>query len=99
MLASPNNDYAFTPAHGVTDAAGVLKATVKISGKPGENVILAQSGVFSDQDHVTGHSSASAGSVNPAGTFPWPLLAVGAAALALLVGFGFLQLRAVRLLA
>ncbi|HEV3234609.1 MAG TPA: IPT/TIG domain-containing protein [Candidatus Dormibacteraeota bacterium] len=99
MLASPNNDYAFTPAHGVTDADGVLKATVKISGKPGENVILAQSGVFSDQDHVTGQSSASAGSVNPAGPFAWPLLAVGVAALALLVGFGFLQLRAVRLLA
>jgi hypothetical protein len=99
MLSSPGSDYTFTPASGVTDADGVFKAAVKISGKPGENIILAQSGAFSDQDHVVGRSSSPVGAVNPAGATPWPMIGAGVAAFVLVVGGGFLQLRSVRLLA
>ena len=99
MLSSPAGDYAFTPISGVTDADGVFKARVKISGKPGENIILAQSGVFSDQDHVVGMGSTPAGSVNHGVAVPWLWVGGGALALALVTGGMVLQLRSMRLLA
>jgi len=54
MLYSPDTDYEFTPVSGTTDADGTFKATVRVSKKPGDSIILAESGVFSDQDHVLG---------------------------------------------
>jgi hypothetical protein len=102
MLASPANDYQFTPETGATDATGTFKAKVKISGKPGENVILAQSGVFSDQDHVTGTGATSplpVGVQAPAGIAGAALFGVGLLAVACVAGALFLQLRSIRLLA
>ena len=55
MLFTPGNDYSFTPDNGVTDANGVFNARVRVSKNAGDSIIAATSGVFSDQDHVTGH--------------------------------------------
>ena len=54
MLFSPGSDYVFTPATGVTDATGTFKAKVRVSKVSGDSIIQAESGVFSDQDHVQG---------------------------------------------
>jgi hypothetical protein len=54
MLASPGTDYSFAQSSGTTDQHGVFKTTMHISKKPGDNIILAESGVFSDPDHVMG---------------------------------------------
>jgi hypothetical protein len=68
MIYAPCTDYAFTPASGTTDATGVFKASVKICGSPGSNIILAQSGIFSDQDQVVGTGATpSAGASHGAG--------------------------------
>lgn len=102
MLASPANDYQFQPESGATDATGTFKAKVKISGKPGENVILGQSGVFSDQDHVTGTGVTTplpVGVQAPAGVAGAALVGVGLLAVAFVAGALFLQLRSIRLLA
>jgi len=69
MLFTPGADYRFVSASGLTDAQGVFRATLKTSKNPGESVIAATSGVFSDQGQVLG-SGPRLGSVTPA---PAPL--------------------------
>lgn len=69
MLFTPGADYRFVSASGLTDAQGVFRATLKTSKIPGESVIAATSGVFSDQGQVLG-SGPRLGSVTPA---PAPL--------------------------
>lgn len=98
MLFTPGNDYKFTPDSGVTDADGIFKATVQTSKNPGDTIIAATSGVFSDQDHVMGTGKAVAGAptqANPAaqnGGFA-PLLALGVAAVALVAAGFYLNVR------
>jgi hypothetical protein len=98
MLFTPGDDYRFSPESGVTDADGVFKATVQTSKNPGDSIIAATSGVFSDQDHVTGTGKAVAGAptqANPAaqgGGFA-PLLALGVAAVALVAAGFYLNVR------
>ena len=96
MLYSPGSDYEFTPASGTTDANGTFKATVRVSKKPGDSIILAESGVFSDQDHVLGKGQGVTGAApglnapNPA-AFAGALPYVGLGALAvILLGVGAL---------
>ena len=104
MLMSPDKDYAITPETGTTDADGVFKAKVKISSKGGENVILAESGVFSDQDHVkgaggVGESAVASGTNNPATSNALPFLALSVVAAVFVCGGVFFNLRSMRLLA
>ncbi|MEA2646711.1 MAG: hypothetical protein QOE92_1794 [Chloroflexota bacterium] len=104
MLLSPDKDYAFTPDNGTTDADGVFKAKVKISAKGGENVILAESGIFSDQDHVKGAGAelvVPGVSSNPASASgaALPFVALSAVGAAFVCGGIFFNLRTMRLLA
>ena len=90
MLFTPGADYRFLPASGLTDAHGVFIATVKTSKKPGESVIAATSGIFSDQGQVLG-TGPLLGSATPApaqGRNLVPLLALGVlAAILVVVGY------------
>ena len=105
MITSPSKDFAFVPDSGVTDATGTFQAKVKVSSSPGDNIILAQSGAFSDQDRVVGTgTSGDAGvgstdnpagsSLNPAATGPiLPLLGLGIVAATLVAGGLFVNFR------
>lgn len=98
MLFSPGSDYLFTPASGITDHDGKFEAKVRISKVNGDSIVQAESGVFSDQDHVLGTGGAAPLSTsNPANTGGIvPLVALGILAL-LLLGVGvWLNLRSVR---
>lgn len=104
MVKSAGSDYEFLPASGTTDNNGVFKATVKISKTPGDNIILAQSGVFSDQDDVVGTgkngSTAAPGAIGSTTSRSrgslgalLPLIGLGVVAAALVAGGLFLNLR------
>ena len=100
MLFTPGSDYTFTPDSGVTDATGTFRAKVKVSKTPGDSVIAATSGVFSDQDHVNGTGAdgktvAAATQSNPAAQNPGfaPLAIVGALAIALVAAGFYLNIR------
>jgi hypothetical protein len=99
MLLTPGNDFKFTPETGTTDATGTFKARVTISKTNGDTVIQAESGIFSDQDHITGSGgNVALSTVNPAANTGGivPLVALGVVAL-LLVGLGvWLNLRSGR---
>jgi hypothetical protein len=95
MIFAPGNDYAFSPDSGVTDGSGSFQASVKTSTKPGDNIVLAQSGIFSDQERVVGTGQVGNGGItNPAGGLPVPLVALGAVAVVLVSGGLFVNLRA-----
>ena len=103
MLFTPGNDYKFTPDSGTTDVDGIFKATVQVSKNPGDSVIAATSGVFSDQDHVTGTGAAKSGNgvttTNPAATANGgfaPLLIIGVIAIALVSSGFYLNMRSMR---
>jgi hypothetical protein len=86
MLLSPGSDFDFTPASGITNADGFLKARVRISRVNGDSIIQAESGLFSDQDHVQGTGGdapeSSVRRVNTGGLVP--LAALGLLALVML---------------
>ncbi|MFN2463647.1 MAG: hypothetical protein ABR573_07075, partial [Candidatus Dormibacteria bacterium] len=95
MLFTPGSDFAFMPESGVTDASGTFKARVTVSKVPGDSIIAATSGVFSDQDHVAGTGAdgkivRSPTLTNPAAQNPGfaPLALIGLLAVGL-VGAGF----------
>jgi len=100
MLFTPGPDYTFTPDSGVTDATGTFKARVKVSKAPGDSVIAATSGVFSDQDHVSGTGADgkavhAATQANPAAQNPGfaPLAILVAVAVALVAAGFYLNIR------
>jgi hypothetical protein len=102
MLFTPGADYRFTPASGVTDQNGEFKATVRVSKNPGDSVIAATSGVFSDQDHVIGvgpdgrSATAARGPGLPLTGGLAPLVLLGMAALALVSAGLYLNVRSLR---
>jgi hypothetical protein len=108
MLFSPDTDYTFTPDSGATSADGTFKSTMRVSKKPGNNIVLAQSGLFSDQDQVVGTgkdttggaTTADRGNSNPGSvTNPasfmgaLPLVGLGVAAAALVAIGLFINMR------
>jgi hypothetical protein len=99
MLFTPGSDYSFAPESGVTDGNGQFKAKVKVSKNPGDSVIAATSGVFSDQDHVSGTGAdgkvVKPSSVNPAaqGGGVIPLVGLGVLAIALVAAGFYLNIR------
>jgi hypothetical protein len=104
MLFTPGSDYKFTPESGTTDADGVFKATVRVSKNAGDSVVAATSGVFSDQDHVTGTSNgATPGGSSPVLSRPAaanggfaPLLVLGVVAVGLVATGVYLNMRSMR---
>jgi hypothetical protein len=98
MIYSPAADYSFSPDSGITDQDGVFKATVRISKTPGDNIVLAQSGIFGDQDRVQGTGSNKVAgppslNENPANGVPLAMLVFGGSAIALVVAGLFVNLR------
>lgn len=90
----------FSADSGATDTTGTFKSSITLCSQTGQHVILAESGLFSDQDAVdttapAGKSGSTASSgtstagvqTNPASGIPAPLIALGAIAAAL-VGVG-----------
>ena len=98
MLFTPGDDYKFAPDSGVTDDNGVFTATIKTSKNPGDSVVAATSGVFSDQDHVLGTAangkvaSVTQAAPNANGGFA-PLLLLGLVAVALVAAGFYLNMR------
>jgi hypothetical protein len=89
MLYTPGSDFVFTPDAGRTDANGTFSARVKVSKNPGDSIVVATSGVFSDQDHVAGTGAAAKASAATTtnlaqgrGLAPLILLAIAATVLA-----------------
>jgi hypothetical protein len=98
MLLSPGSDFAFTPAAGVTDANGMFKSGVMISRVNGDSIVQAESGLYSDQDHIQGTGGEAplsrVGRANTGGIVP--LVALGLVGLALLVMGVWINLRFAR---
>jgi hypothetical protein len=98
MLLTPGSDFAFTPAGGVTDQDGVFKARVRISKVNGDSIVQAESGLYSDQDHIqgTGGQAPLSSLDRPSTGGIVPLVTLGLLALALL-GVGiWMNLRSLR---
>ena len=100
MLFTPGSDYTFTPASGVTDATGTFRSKVKVSKTPGDSIIAATSGVFSDQDHVAGTGAdgktvPAATQTNPASQNSGfaPLAIIGVLAVAMVAAGFYLNIR------
>jgi hypothetical protein len=93
VIYSPCPGDRFSADQGATDNTGTFKSAITLCDKPGQHVILAESGLFSDQDAVVGTgsngkaASPRASQVNPASGIPAPLLGLGLVA-AVLVGIG-----------
>lgn len=85
----PAKDGSVTPVSGVTDAKGQFHGTVHLSKTPGEMIVLARSGEFSDEVQLVGSTTASAnlgGGASPAAVVP--VLIVVLAALLIVAGLG-----------
>jgi hypothetical protein len=98
MLYTPGSDFKFMPASGTTDANGTFTAQVQISKVNGDTIVEADSGIFSDQDHILGTGGAAPlATINPANTGGIvPLAGLGVLAM-LMVGVGvWLNLRSSR---
>jgi hypothetical protein len=54
LAADPGGDATVTPARGVTDAAGEVLATVHLSRRPGDHMVLVRSGAYSDEIRLVG---------------------------------------------
>jgi hypothetical protein len=66
VLSAPGPDAKVTPGAGATDASGNLRGVLHLSGKAGDHLLLAQSGIYSDEVHVVGQTPA-AGTTLPFG--------------------------------
>jgi hypothetical protein len=65
LVSSPDNHASVTPRAAVTDGSGTGRGTLHLSSKPGDHLLLAQSGIYSTEVHVVGQGLASAtGGVN-----------------------------------
>jgi hypothetical protein len=90
----PAPDATITPASGVTDANGQFHGVVHLSKTPGEMIILARTGEFSDEVRLVGSTvtlaAGGAGSQSGTGLLQrnLPILVVVLATLLLLVGIG-----------
>ena len=99
LVSSPGSDAAVTPRAAVTDGGGTGRGTIHLSSKPGDHLLLAQSGIYSTEVHLLGQGLASAkGGVNlPFGLGPLnikvngnPLVIWLSVATAVLVALGVL---------
>jgi hypothetical protein len=101
LVIEPGSDATIVPAHAVTDANGQVQGSIRLSKTPGDHIVLARSGIYSDEIRVVGRSAtntvAAAGNQLPSGpaTAAPPFLAVRSPVLwaliscLLLFGIGF----------
>jgi hypothetical protein len=101
LVIEPGTDASIVPAHAVTDANGQVQGSIRLSKTPGDHIVLARSGIYSDEIRVVGGrndtkavAAANQLSEHPAAATP-PLLAVRSPVLwaliscLLLFGIGF----------
>jgi hypothetical protein len=102
MVIEPGKDASLSPPTVVTDEQGKAQAVLHLSATPGDHIVLARSGQYSDEIRVVGRGRATAASLaaggGDAGATPFSqrLLIVGLLALCLVLflsGFA-IQLRA-----
>ena len=98
VVSAPGDDASVAPSAAVTDGGGIGRGTLHLSGKPGDHLLLAQSGIYSAEVHVEGQGPVSAGGVNlPFGVGPLNIKVTGnplviwlSVATAILVALGVL---------
>jgi hypothetical protein len=101
MVIEPGKDASLSPPTAVTDEQGKAQAVLHLSRTPGDHIVLARSGQYSDEIRVVGRGRAAAASLAAGGDsgatpFSQRLLIVGLLALCLVLflsGFA-IQLRA-----
>jgi len=54
LLSSPGTDAVVTPTSAVTDSGGLVRGTLRLSRHPGDHLLLARSGDYSDEVHFIG---------------------------------------------
>ena len=87
----PGRDGTVNPVSGVTNAKGQFHCTVHLSKTPGEMIVLARSGEFSDEVQLVGSMSAAGahnGGGGPISAAVVPVLVVVLAALLIVAGIG-----------
>lgn len=101
MVIEPGSDASIDPTHAITDASGQVHGVLHLSRTAGDHIILARSGIYSDEIRVVGGTdqAVTAGVRAPDGTTrpsdTPPLLAVRSpvlwalASCLLLFGLGF----------
>lgn len=68
LVSAPNPDATVAPRSGTTDTSGSFRGLLRLSRKSGDHLLLATSGIYSDEVHVDGQSpSAAAGGGLPFG--------------------------------
>jgi hypothetical protein len=67
MVIEPGSDAALEPPHAVTDASGQVKGTIRLSKTPGDHIVLARSGIYSDEVRVVGRGATNAVTSGPGG--------------------------------
>ena len=79
LVIEPGSDATIDPMHAVTDASGKVTGTIRLSKTAGDHIVLARSGIYSDEIRVVGRSATNAvatanqsgGGANPAATPPF----------------------------
>jgi len=96
MVVEPGSDASITPDHGVTDDHGQLHGVLRLSRRAGDHIVLARSGIYSDEIRVVGRATTVASLVhdNPAsgsglGGLPRNLILFLLYSVAVLFGLGF----------
>jgi hypothetical protein len=60
MVVEPGSDAVITPDHGVTDDHGQLHGVLRLSRRAGDHIVLARSGIYSDEIRVVGRAITAA---------------------------------------
>jgi hypothetical protein len=57
MVIEPGADASLDPSHAVTDANGQVHGVIHLSRTPGDHIVLARSGIYSDEIRVVGRGA------------------------------------------
>ena len=60
LVIEPGSDASILPTHAVTDANGQVQGTIHLSKTPGDHIVLARSGIYSDEIRVVGRGASNA---------------------------------------
>lgn len=59
MVVEPGTDVVLTPSKAVTDSGGRIHGSIRLSRTAGDHIILARSGLYSDEVRIRGGSEAA----------------------------------------
>jgi hypothetical protein len=60
LVIEPGSDAALNPSHAVTDADGRVSGTIHLSKTAGDHIVLARSGIYSDEVRLVGRGATNA---------------------------------------